>query len=168
MLCCSKLPRGRTVEAGRGDLCTRSEKEGDEHMRRIAMLLGLMVALMVVAAGVALAVEYRVEQCRDDPCKGTAQRDMMYEHVGNDVQDHIYGLDAGDRLDAGNFGSDRDVLFGGPRGDVLIGLDGDGADSLRGGRGRDRCVADDGDNLDSCRRVEIQSAEGQAILAGSE
>ncbi len=133
-------------------------------MSRIVTLLGLMVTLVVLVAGVAVAVDYRVEQCREDPCRGTDQRDLMYEQERS-VEDHIYGLKAGDRLDAGNFGNDHDVLFGGPRGDVLITVDDDGRDTAWGGRGSDRCLADDGDRVRSCQRVNLDSAEAQAILA---
>ena len=124
------------------------------------------MALVMVAAGVALAVDYNVKQCGDNPpCYGTKERDLIRERIGSEF-DRIYGLAAGDRIDAQEFFNDRDVLYGGDGGDVLLSRDKDGADILRGGRGSDRCIADRADAVRSCREVDAQSAMGQAILAG--
>ncbi len=134
-------------------------------MRRIAVLLGLITVLVAMAAGVAVAVDWNVKQCRDIPCYGTGDRDLIRERIGSE-RDRIFGQGAGDRIDAQEFFNDRDVLTGGDGGDVLLSRDQDGADTLRGGRGSDRCIADQGDATRSCREVDPQSAEGQAILAG--
>ena len=135
-------------------------------MRRIATVMGLMVVLIVLVAGVALAVEYKVKQCNSDPCKGTNGSDLMYERQGQ-VRDRIYGYDSKDRLVASTFSNDEDKLYGGRGNDVLFTNDNDGRDLANGGRGRDRCVADPGDRVSSCRRVDPQSSEGQRLLKGT-
>ena len=131
------------------------KKEGEEQVRRIVILLGVAMVMLVVAAGVAVAV---TKQCGDNlPCRGTENDDELHEREGNNTRDRILGLDGEDLLDANNYTSDRDVLEGGPRGDRLLSNDGDGADAARGGRGSDRCIVDGGDNTSSCN-VNIEAA----------
>jgi hypothetical protein len=132
-------------------------------MRNIAMLVGLTALLLMPAVGVAVAVDFKVKQCRDDPCRGTDQRDLMYEREGQ-VRDRILGLDGKDRLVASAFERDRDRLEGGPKADVLFTNDRDGRDTANGGRGSDRCVADRGNVVRSCKRIEPSSAEAAALL----
>jgi hypothetical protein len=124
------------------------------------MLVGLSVLLLVVAAGIAVAV---TKVCNDRPCYGTNNEDELYERVGARVDDRIIARDGEDVVDAGTYGRDRDVLEGGPRDDKLLTDDGDGKDTARGGRGSDRCVADPGDSVSSCRRISPTSAEGMAL-----
>ncbi len=124
------------------------------------MLVGLSVLLLVVAAGIAVAV---TKVCNDRPCEGTPNDDELYEQVGRRVDDRILGFDGEDVIDAGTYGRDRDVLEGGKRDDRLLTDDGDGKDTARGGRGSDRCVADPGDSVSSCRRISPTSVEGMAL-----
>ena len=118
-------------------------------MRRTAMLLGLMMLLMLVVAGAALAV---TKTCSSVPCMGTDNKDVLHERAGS-VRDRIYGLGGRDLLDANNYSHDRDVLRGGKERDKLLANDGDGRDVLRGGRGHDRCYADPGDVTLQCEVV---------------
>ncbi len=132
------------------------------------MLLGLMVVLMVLAAGVALAV---TKTCNDKlPCEGTNKDDTLHERQrdgnSNGLRDRILAFDGEDTLDANNGTNDKDVLEGGKKGDLLLTNDRDGRDVARGGKGDDRCVADEGDRVSSCRRISPTSVEGQALLAG--
>ena len=122
-------------------------------MRRIVMLLGVMMVMLVVAAGVAVAVN---KQCNNVPCRGTDNNDELHEREGN-KKDRILALQGDDLLDANNFGSDRDRLKGGPQNDRLLTNDNDNRDGVEGGRGNDRCVVDAGDNTSSCS-VSIQAA----------
>jgi RTX calcium-binding nonapeptide repeat (4 copies) len=115
-------------------------------MRRLAMMLGLVMLLVVVATGVALAV---TKTCNDIPCEGTNNEDILHERKGT-VKDAIYGFKAHDILDANNFSHERDRLYGGDNGDKLLANDGDGRDVLRGGKGRDRCFGDPGDRFVNC------------------
>jgi hypothetical protein len=119
-------------------------------MHRLAIMLGVVMLLAVMAAGVALA---REAQCQNIPCNGTDNEDVLSERDGT-VKDAIYGFKAHDVLDANNFFSDRDRLYGGDQGDKLLANDRDGRDVLRGGAGRDRCFGDPGDQFVNC---EVES-----------
>jgi hypothetical protein len=119
------------------------------------MFLGVATVMLVMAAGVAVAVN---KQCGNNlPCRGTDNNDQLHERIGNRERDRILGLQGGDLLDANNYGLDRDRLDGGPQGDRLLTNDNDGRDSARGGRGNDRCAVDRGDNASSCS-VRVQAA----------
>jgi hypothetical protein len=115
------------------------------------MLLGVLMVMLVAAAGVAVAVE---KTCGNVPCRGTDNDDELYEQRG---RDRILGLDGEDLISANDFGSDRDRLRGGARGDKLLSNDNDRRDGVDGGRGNDRCIIDRGDNANSCS-VNIQAA----------
>jgi hypothetical protein len=110
------------------------------------MTLGLVMLVVVVAAGVAVAVE---RNCNTIPCEGTDNEDILHERDGT-VKDALYGFKAHDILDANNFSRDRDRLYGGDNGDKLLANDRDGRDVLRGGKGRDRCYGDRGDRFVNC------------------
>ncbi len=118
------------------------------------MLLGVAMFMLVVAAGVAVAVE---KQCNNIPCTGTSNNDDLSEREGS-KRDRILVLAGDDLLDANNWGNDRDRLKGGPDSDRLLSNDNDPRDGLEGGKGSDRCVADLGDNTQSCS-VNTQAAD---------
>jgi hypothetical protein len=117
------------------------------------MMLGVAMFMLVVAAGVAVAVE---KTCDNIPCNGTENNDDLHERQGS-VKDRIRGFEGEDLLDANNYSKERDVLEGGRNADRLLTNDNDGRDSARGGRGNDRCVVDAGDNASSCS-VNIEAA----------
>ena len=118
------------------------------------MLLGAVAVMLVMTAGVAVAIS---KTCDDIPCKGTDKDDQLHERIGNHKKDRILGLQGEDLLDANNYRNDRDRTEGGPQGDDLLTNDGDGRDSAQGGKGSDRCFIDAGDNASSCS-VRIQTA----------
>jgi hypothetical protein len=131
-------------------------------MRRLVMMIGLVMMLGFVAAGVALAV---TKTCGDNlPCRGTDNDDVLHERVGNHKKDHIMGLKGHDDMEAALFTKDRDRLDGGSGRDRILVNDGDARDVARGGRGRDVCFVDQGDGRRSCERVEV--AVAGAIPAG--
>jgi hypothetical protein len=146
---------------------TASSRKGRrKHVRRIAMLLGLTVILVVVAAGVALAV---VKTCGGIPCRGTDNDDVLYERIRkeqgdrirpDELRDRIFGLDGDDEISAVVGTDDRDVLEGGRNRDDLHTNDGDTRDAARGGRGRDTCFIDSGDATSSCERIDDTQAAG--------
>jgi hypothetical protein len=120
------------------------------------------MVMLVMAAGVAVAVN---KTCKDIPCRGTDNDDILHERKGS-VKDRILGLDGRDRIEAVTFNADRDVLKGGRKGDRLVTSDGDRRDSARGGAGRDTCIINQGDARSSCERLDIATAEeGRAIVS---
>jgi hypothetical protein len=129
-------------------------------LRRLVMLLGVVMVMLVVAAGVAVAV---TKTCNDIPCRGTDNDDILHERKGN-VKDRILGLDGRDRIEAVTFNNERDRLDGGPQGDRLLTNDGDGRDAARGGRGRDTCLTDQGDARRSCERGKVATAAEAGVM----
>ncbi len=112
-------------------------------MRRTILLLATIALTLVVAAGVALAVN-KVGTDGRDFLKGTDGADNL---VGNDDSDRIFGLAGKDNLiggpgkDAVFGGSERlpsggdKKLVGGPDNDVVFG--GKGSDIILGNEGND-------------------------------
>jgi hypothetical protein len=130
-------------------------------MRKLAIMLGVAMLLVVAAAGVAVAAErYNVKNCGENalPCKGTDRDDLIHERQGT-VRDVIFGYDGHDVLDANNFNFDRDRLLGGNRGDKILANDGDGRDVAKGGKGRDICYVDPGDATRNCNIVRRVGAD---------
>ncbi len=125
------------------------------------MVLGVVVVMLVVAAGVAVAV---TKTCSNDlPCRGTDSDDILHERTGN-VKDRILGLGGRDRIEAVTFHNERDRLDGGPQGDRLLTNDGDRRDAARGGRGRDTCLTDQGDARRSCERGKVATAAEAGVI----
>jgi Ca2+-binding RTX toxin-like protein len=121
-----------------------------EKMRRPVMMFGMGILLILVAAGLAVAV---TKTCgRDLPCEGTDNDDVLYERLGAN-QDNIKGLDGRDVIDANTFNPDRDVLRGGNGRDTLLTNDTDRFDVANGGRRRDVCYVSKGDATRSCEVI---------------
>ena len=109
-----------------------------EKMRKLAIMLGMAMLLVVAAAGVAMAV---TKQCNNNlPCEGTKNDDTLYERQGS-KRDVIYGFEGEDVIDANTFNFDRDRVFGGDQGDKLLVNDGD------------VCLIDEGDRAVNCEEV---------------
>jgi hypothetical protein len=136
-------------------------------MRRVAIMLGVGMLLVMAAVGVAVAAErFNDKDCGENalPCKGTDRDDQIHEREGT-VRDVIYGYDGHDILDANNFDRDRDRLLGGNQGDKILANDGDGRDLAKGGKGRDICYVDQGDATRNCnvvRRVDATATGASA------
>ncbi len=125
-------------------------------MRRLAMMLGMVLLIAVMASGLALAA---TRNCGDNlPCRGTENDDVLHEREGS-VKDVIYGFDGRDLIDANNYSREKDRLYGGDQGDKLLANDRDGRDVLRGGAGRDRCYGDPGDRFRSCEVKSTRAAD---------
>jgi hypothetical protein len=133
-----------------------SNKEGEKQVRRMFMFVGLSMLLLVVAAGIAVAVN---KTCGDNlPCRGTNNDDVLNERDGNGKRDRILALDGKDSVQAVTFSNDRDSLDGGKQRDRLFVNDNDGRDTAKGGKGRDTCVRDSGDGTKSCENVRTEAA----------
>jgi hypothetical protein len=137
--------------------------EEGEKMRRMVMLLGVVMLGVLVAAGMAMAVN---KICgRNLPCEGTDNNDTLYERIGNFRHDRIEGFDAQDVIDANTFDRDRDILRGDAGRDRLLTNDTDGSDRANGGRGRDVCWVNEGDATRSCEQVHRVRFTGTSNVA---
>jgi hypothetical protein len=113
----------------------------EEKMHKATTMVVLVALLMVVVAGVALAV---TKTCTSVPCTGTSAADVLKERIGNGKSDVILGGRGSDRLRAGRFTNDTDDLHGGRGNDRVLVLDGDFRDLADGGPGNnDVCFVDD-------------------------
>jgi RTX calcium-binding nonapeptide repeat (4 copies) len=141
-------------------------------VRKMVMLLGLTMVLLIVGAGMAVAVS-RV--CNDIPCRGSENDDVLYEREGNRLRDRILGLEGEDVIQAATYTKDRDVVEGGRKDDRLLTNDGDGRDTARGDRGKDVCYVDPGDATSSCDRrgaadpavADLMTSQGEGPYAGN-
>jgi hypothetical protein len=112
-------------------------------MRRVVLVLALMAATLVVASGVALAIN-EIGTDGPDTLKGTNGADNLLGRGGNDVlfglggRDSLLGGEGKDWVLGGNerrpLGGDKN-LVGGPRNDAVLG--GKGPDNLLGSSGND-------------------------------
>ncbi len=131
-------------------------------MRRVILLLALMAATLVVASGVALAVN-KVGTNGPDTLRGTNGDDNLVGLGGNDDlfglggRDNLLGGEGKDWVLGGNerrpLGGDKN-LVGGPGNDGVFGgkgsdnlLGGSGNDFVAGGNDSDSAVGDEGRNL---------------------
>jgi Ca2+-binding RTX toxin-like protein len=112
-------------------------------MRRVILLLTMMAATLVVASGVALAVN-KIGTNGPDTLKGTNAADNLLGKGANDVlfslagRDTLLGEEGKDWVLGGNdqrpFGGDKNLL-GGPGNDGVLG--GEDSDNLTGNSGND-------------------------------
>jgi Ca2+-binding RTX toxin-like protein len=142
---------GYTSERGHGNTSHALPRKARD-MRKIALLMASMAFTLLLASGVALALNtIRCDggKCngtpRNDRMLGTTKRDIMYGFKGDDrllgegSKDDLYGLDGRDVV-LGDAGADK--LGGGEDNDELHGLG--GADSASGGAGNDDLDGGDG------------------------
>ena len=106
-------------------------------MRRAMFLLAAMAPAILVAAGVAIAVE---KTCTNsgETLRGTAQRDILYGRGGND---RLLGLGGNDELLGG---SGNDTVQGSSEADELYGIS--GSDTMNGGDDNDGVYGGVGDD----------------------
>jgi Ca2+-binding RTX toxin-like protein len=109
----------------------------------------LMVTVALIVGIFNLAANAATIQCvGGGECTGTNNSDMIFERLGNDLDDNIFGLRGGDVILADDFTSDRDELYGGRANDRLNTNDNDGRDLINCGRGNnDVAILDGGDNV---------------------
>jgi Ca2+-binding RTX toxin-like protein len=145
-------------------------------MRRVILLLALMAATLVVASGVAWAVN-KVGTNGPDTLRGTNGDDNLVGLGGND---DLFGLGGSDNLVGGEgkdwvlggnerrpLGGDKN-LDGGPGNDGVLG--GNGSDDLVGGSGND--AVDGGRDSDSAAGEEgrdfVDGWRGSDRLSGGD
>src|SRR5215212_5376815 len=113
-------------------------------MRRAILVVAVMALTLLVASGLALAVN-KVGTDGRDFLKGTDKADNL---LGNDANDLIFGLAGNDNLLGG---SGKDIVFGGTFERSLGGsknvAGGDGNDVVLGGKGSDNVIGQEGNDL---------------------
>ena len=110
-------------------------------MRRIVMMMALSVALLAVSAGAVFAAN-QIIRCAGIPCYATGDHDLVYERVGNRLNDEIYLRGGDDQVRANRYTNDRDKIYGSSGYDLIYVNDGDTHDRIRGGKGNDKCYVD--------------------------
>ena len=138
-------------------------------MRRAVLLLTVTAACLVMASGVALAVN-RVGTEGSDVLKGTDGNDNL---VGLGGQDDLFGKGGSDNLVGGpgkdnvlgggelRIGGGDKNLAGGPGNDFVVG--GQGSDNIVGGDGNDFLI--DGNLRESSRDNVAGGGGGDVIIA---
>src|SRR5215213_2864335 len=113
-------------------------------MRRAILVVAVMALTLLVASGLALAVN-KVGTDGRDFLKGTDKADNL---LGNDANDLIFGLAGNDNLLGG---SGKDIVLGGTFERSLGGsknvAGGDGNDVVLGGKGSDNVIGQEGNDL---------------------
>ena len=114
-------------------------------MRRVVLVLAAMALALLLASGVALAVN-KVGTNGPDTLRGTNKADNLLGRGGNDI---LFALAGGDNLQ-GERG--KDIVFGGSTERRLSGgyknmVGGSGNDSVIGGRGSDDVLGQEGNDL---------------------
>jgi hypothetical protein len=131
-------------------------------MRRTVLLLTVMVACLVMASGVALAVN-KIGTNGPDTLRGTNRDDNLLGKGDNDLlfalagEDNLLGEEGNDFL-LGENGSDSAVVGG------------EGKDLVEGGRGADRIVGGEGTDiliegaLDNPWKDDLSGGDGDDIF----
>ena len=110
-------------------------------MRKLTMALALAVVLVPLFAPAALAAR-QIIQCTGAPCYGGKGDDRILERIGNGRDDLIFPMGGDDRVLAGRYTNDTDVVRSGGGFDEIDVADGDTLDTANGGKGRDLCIVD--------------------------
>ena len=151
--------RGGTHKRQKGSLLSKEEEMHAK--KKIAMMVAMAMVVLValVGSGPALAQQIIVGviQCDSDPCYATGGHQVIFEQVGDGVEDNIYAQGRHDNIRAQNYTNDNDTANGGSGNDVLHVNDGDALDGAIGGSGFDRCVVDATvEAADTCEQVVVR------------
>ena len=145
-------------------------------MRKLAMVLAAVAALLALGAGTVLAQEgnagpevegaklvtdragNQTIQCTGVPCTASGRSDLVFERQGVGKKDRILLRGGNDEVRANTYGADRDVIKGHDGFDLIYVNDEDTLDRIRGGKGNDRCYVD--------ARKEVVSGCSRIIVSG--
>jgi Ca2+-binding RTX toxin-like protein len=135
-------------------------------MRRTVLLVTVMAACLVMASGVALAVN-KIGTNGPDTLRGTNGDDNLLGKGGNDVlfalagKDNLLGGEGKDWVLGGNeripFGGDKNMV-GGPGNDGVVG--GIGSDNMLGEEGNDFLLGENGSDS------AVVGGEGKDLVEG--
>jgi Ca2+-binding RTX toxin-like protein len=145
-------------------------------MRKLAMMLAAVAALLALGAGSVLAQEgdagSEVEgakvvtdkagnqtiQCTGVPCTASGRSDLVFERQGVGKKDRILLKGGDDQVRANTYGADRDVIKGHDGFDLIYVNDEDTLDRIYGGKGNDKCYVDARKEVVSgCSRIIVSS-----------
>ena len=138
-------------------------------MGKVTQVL-IMAAVLLAVAAVAVGAQSATapsavgassttsKQCYSNPCHGSANRETIYERIGDRKSDTIYGYGNNDRLHANTYSRDTDRVYAHGGGtNYLYVNDGDTLDGAIGGRGYDYCYVDATvEASDTCDRVRVR------------
>jgi hypothetical protein len=97
------------------------------------------------------------KQCYSKPCYGNANREVIYERIGDRKSDLIRAFGNFDRLHANTYSRDKDQLYGFGGDDFVYVDDGDTMDAAGGGSGFDWCYVDaEIEAANSCDNVVVR------------
>ena len=97
------------------------------------------------------------KQCYSKPCYGNANREVIYERIGDRKSDLIRAFGNFDRLHANTYSRDKDQLYGFGGDDFVYVDDGDTMDGAVGGTGYDWCYVDaEIEAANSCDEVVVR------------
>ena len=97
------------------------------------------------------------KQCYSKPCYGNANREVIYERIGDRKTDLIRAFGNFDRLHANTYSRDKDQLYGFGGDDFVYVDDGDTVDGAVGGTGFDWCYVDaEIEAANSCDKVVVR------------
>ena len=133
---------------------------------KVLIMAAVLLAVAAVAVGAQSASPSAVgspapttsKQCYSDPCHGSANRETIYERIGDRKSDNIRGYGNYDRLHANTYSKDRDQVYAHGGGtNYLYVNDGDSLDGAIGGRGYDYCYVDATvEASNTCDRVRVR------------
>ncbi len=144
-------------------------------MRKLAIVLAAVAALLALGAGSVLAQEggagSEVEgaklvtdkagnqtiQCTGVPCTASGRSDLVFERIGNGKNDRILLKGGDDDVRANAYTNDKDVIKGSAGFDLIYVDDGDTRDRIFGGKGNDKCYVDARkEAVSGCSRIIVQ------------
>jgi hypothetical protein len=123
-----------------------------------ALVAGTVSAVMAQSSPPASAPPATVsKQCYSKPCYGNANREVIYERIGDGKSDLIRAFGNFDRLHANTYSRDQDQLYGYGGDDFVYVDDGDTKDAAVGGTGFDWCYVDATiEAANSCDKVVVR------------
>ena len=123
-----------------------------------ALVAGTVSAVMAQSSPPASAPPANVsKQCYSKPCYGNANRETVYERIGDRKSDLIRAFGNFDRLHANTYSRDKDQLYGFGGDDFVYVDDGDTKDAAVGGSGFDWCYVDATiEAANSCEKVVVR------------
>lgn len=133
--------------------------------KKVAMILAVAAVLVAVAVSAVMAQSppasapsvTTAKQCYSKPCYGNANREAIYERIGDHKSDLIRAFGNFDRLHANTYSKDQDQLHGFGGDDFVYVDDGDTKDTAAGGNGFDWCYVDGkGEAAPSCDKVVVR------------